>query len=395
MKLLEFHLRNFRGIESLDLDFRDEWGLPRRIAPIVGPNASGKTSILDAINLVLGPITESDYLRPGLTLHPSTLVRHGAAQAKADCVVEFSEQEVEEAQRLFAIVEPDASSKIPPVTEVKVHWEFPDLHGRRRTGWYRCEPHGSWRLFKTRKWIARTLHVPSVSPRDFVKAGGVFVFDQQRTGLVQRVSSLSRAVLTSGRDPDEPASRWEERADECFPSESLEDWYEDDRPKSVITRDPRVILLNLATRAQAAQDPAATEQTDYQRLCDLFATVCRPHRIKGLFNTESGLDVEFEGPTGVYLYDGLSSGEQMILQMLLHFATRRIHRSIVLIDELELHLHPLWQDGLYNALPSLGTDNQIIFTTHSTHLRNAIRSDLLLNTGRLEPVDQSTVTVGA
>ncbi len=394
MKLLEFHLRDFRGIKSLDLDFRDEFGLPRRVAPIIGPNASGKTSILDAINLVLGPITESYYLRPGLNLHPSTLVRRGAVQAKAECVVEFSEQEIEEAQRLHAIVEPEASDRIPGAREVTVRWQFPDLQGRHRTGYYRCEPYGSWKLFKARKWITRTLHAPSVSPRDFVKAGGIFVFDQQRTGLAQRVSSLSRAVLTSGREYSESSIGWEEHADESFPSASLDDWYEDDRPVSEFTRDPRVSLLNLATRAQAAQDPLATEQTDYQHLCKLFETVCRPHRIKGLFNTETGLDIEFEGPTGVYLYDGLSSGEQMILQMLLHFATKRIHRSIVLIDELELHLHPLWQDGLYNSLPSLGMDNQIIFTTHSTHLRNAIRSDLLLNTGRLEPADQA-LAVGA
>lgn len=154
------------------------------------------------------------------------------------------------------------------------------------------------------------------------------------------------------------------------------------------TRDPRLLLLNLAARAQASQDPEATEREDFERLCQLYARVCRPHRIKGLYNTESGLDMEFEGPQGVYLFDGLSSGQLMLLLLLLQFARHRIHQSIVLIDELELHLHPLWQSRLYQSLGELGVDNQIFFTTHSTYLRDIIRGAFFHCTGELgdEPV---------
>ena len=55
MKLESLSIRDFRGIESLDLSFKDELGLIRDIVPIVGPNTSGKTSILDAIALSLMP----------------------------------------------------------------------------------------------------------------------------------------------------------------------------------------------------------------------------------------------------------------------------------------------------------------------------------------------------
>lgn len=127
-------------------------------------------------------------------------------------------------------------------------------------------------------------------------------------------------------------------------------------------------------RAQVAQDAEATEKADFERLKALYERVCYPHKLAGLYNTEHGLDMEFTGERGDrYYYDGLSSGQQMILLMLLQFATRRIHRSIVLIDELELHLHPLWQDRLYSSLGNLGDENPCIFTTHSTHLRDTIR----------------------
>lgn len=148
-----------------------------------------------------------------------------------------------------------------------------------------------------------------------------------------------------------------------------------------------MILTNLAIRALVAQDPKATEREDFARLKQLYERVCHPHTMGELINTEHGLDMGFQSDRSRYLYDGLSSGQQMILLMLLQFATRRIHRSIVLIDELELHLHPLWQSRLYNALTSLGEDNQYFFTTHSTHLRDTIRDEFYHATGDLsQPV---------
>jgi predicted ATP-dependent endonuclease of OLD family len=51
MKLVSLSIRDFRGIERLNLSFQDELGLIRDCVPIVGPNTSGKTTILDAIAL--------------------------------------------------------------------------------------------------------------------------------------------------------------------------------------------------------------------------------------------------------------------------------------------------------------------------------------------------------
>lgn len=51
--------------------------------------------------------------------------------------------------------------------------------------------------------------------------------------------------------------------------------------------------------------------------------------------------------------------------MLIDFATWEIHNSIILIDEIELHLHPPLQQAMVRALPKLGTNNQFIITTHS------------------------------
>ena len=74
MKLERVSIKNFRGIESCEIDFTDEFGRVRDICPIVGPNTSGKTSILNAISLCLMPVTEI-YDLPDVTFSPAALVR--------------------------------------------------------------------------------------------------------------------------------------------------------------------------------------------------------------------------------------------------------------------------------------------------------------------------------
>ena len=58
MKLEYIRIRDFRSIERMDLSFKDDLDLIRDCLPIVGPNTSGKTTILDAIALSLMPVTE-------------------------------------------------------------------------------------------------------------------------------------------------------------------------------------------------------------------------------------------------------------------------------------------------------------------------------------------------
>ena len=43
--------------------------------------------------------------------------------------------------------------------------------------------------------------------------------------------------------------------------------------------------------------------------------------------------------------------------------------SIVLIDEVELHLYPIWQERLIETLREEPLNNQYIFTTHSPFVK--------------------------
>ena len=48
MKINDIHIRNFKGIETLDLSFNDNFTV------LIGENGAGKSSILDAISIGLG-----------------------------------------------------------------------------------------------------------------------------------------------------------------------------------------------------------------------------------------------------------------------------------------------------------------------------------------------------
>jgi hypothetical protein len=83
----------------------------------------------------------------------------------------------------------------------------------------------------------------------------------------------------------------------------------------------------------------------------------------------------------------MSSGEQAVFPLLLAFVQLGIARSIVLIDELELHLHPPEQQALLSALRTIGPDCQFIITTHSPYLTRALAEDevVRLDQGRVCP----------
>lgn len=66
-----------------------------------------------------------------------------------------------------------------------------------------------------------------------------------------------------------------------------------------------------------------------------------------------------------YDVEEMSAGEQSVFPMLFEFVRMQIRNSIVLIDEVDLNLHPPLAQSLVTALPNIGPNCQFILTTHS------------------------------
>jgi len=62
MKIKNITIKNFRGIDSLSLDFTHPAGKPLDLVVLAGPNGCGKTSVLEAAYLpVKNPICLEKY----------------------------------------------------------------------------------------------------------------------------------------------------------------------------------------------------------------------------------------------------------------------------------------------------------------------------------------------
>lgn len=412
MKIARAIIENFRHIKRLELDFTDSIGRVRDTTLLIGPNTSGKTTILDALAVSVGLSTELSYGRPGFELSPRSIVTKGSLYTKVTCWVRFSPEEISATKELSEIrkqgyagnesskgapsapkhLSPLPWPEVPDAEEVELMWTYPDPNNKSTRGFTRCDPWSAYTLFKGRVEVARLLATSRIGWDWFKRVGGVFTFDQQRTGMQKTIPREIWEIINGQSTGDEPSGR--ERR----------------------TSDPKTILLNLAVQSllppsvkritedgkqritedgkqRITEDGkirtgSGIEQLDQFKLIqERYAQVCAPHNIVGAFRDESGVpDLVFNDGAFDYRYEGLSSGEQMLLLFLIRMVADNIHQSIVLVDEIELHQHPVWQRKLLHLLRQMGTGNQIIATTHSPYLRDVMPLEAVVELGEiLEP----------
>jgi ABC-type multidrug transport system ATPase subunit len=99
-------------------------------------------------------------------------------------------------------------------------------------------------------------------------------------------------------------------------------------------------------------------------------------RAKPITKTQSKPAIEFETPYGWVSTRSLSLGYQTLIAWMVDLAHRLIERypdsdnpleqpAIVLVDEIDLHLHPKWQRTVINHLTRILKKTQFIVTAHS------------------------------
>jgi hypothetical protein len=178
MKIAKIRIKNFRHIDDLELNFTDSLGRVREITALVGPNTSGKTTILDAIAASVWFPTEIPALRPDFKVKPGTVVRRGALESEVSSDIRFSDDEVEATTKLYELAEKKRNLNYRK--NVTVTWTYPST--KHRSGNFNCNPKPQW-LFKGRVTAARLLSTGRIKPDWFNKTGRIVTFDQQRMGL--------------------------------------------------------------------------------------------------------------------------------------------------------------------------------------------------------------------
>jgi energy-coupling factor transporter ATP-binding protein EcfA2 len=100
-------------------------------------------------------------------------------------------------------------------------------------------------------------------------------------------------------------------------------------------------------------------------------------KISGKYDQVKGPILEVETIDGKVDFDELSLGNQIVLTMAVDIVVRLVgfgltpdespfvRAAVILIDEIDLHLHPTWQQRILSDLSSLFPNVQFIVTTHS------------------------------
>lgn len=327
MKLLRLVLQSFRGAPDGAYSFtHPSTGAPVDAVFVTGPAASGKTSFLEAIAALKESVGAW-----GMPPNAARLVRKGAASGRIEGTWLLSTAEMARAQReeptVVTSMELGAGAKAPEVD--------PALRALFEA--YDHDPeHGKLEYFPANRRLSllQGAEPPGVEAEARLRAGS----SPTKYAMIKR--SLAALGLRDGVKTLDEAAR-------------------------------RGLLLRNEQR-----DSLAAHKRDLAAML--------PHlRLVGVELDEAGApELCFERSSGArLLLDDLSESEKQAILFSATFRRIGLSRSIVLVDQPELHLHADTQLGFVRALEGLGLDNQLFLATGSLEITRTAAAHQLVRLG--------------
>lgn len=317
MKITRASIENYRAIDRAELNFHPN------MTVIVGKNGAGKTSILEAISQCLIVIhravlnRERDHFSVSATTLGDEVARDKSLPSRI--VVEISTDGNQADDQLIVGLSTNQS-------------DTDEFYGPM------------YRYINSHKEVFRhkPLFIYYKQDRSF-EAGK----SRQASASVDSLSGDLRAIS------------------------DLEDWWD--------KRDAQEARLIRDTRNYGHRDIQLQAIRDIVKSIDLFSNIYYSSTA-----TPVGLYFEKDGSPAAHVSQ-LSSGERSYIILLADLARRLQITSpdspldqipgIVLIDEIELNLHPSWQSIILTTLRQAFSSCQFIVTTHSPQVLSSIRSE--------------------
>lgn len=324
MRFTSLHISNFRGTRELEIAFEPD------VTVIVGRNGAGKTSILDALAMAVG-LSRSQSNDPSLSSvdfrPPASDVREGEDSARLDVEYEVGDRE--------------PGPTVANILSVGI------------------DSYGSPPLFLSLQDEKALAKLASSPPR--------FIYYRQERGFGSGKQGEARESAADVFDPDAVQDR-SLRTDLQAISDLGEWWDQRDAQEARRVRDGE----------RDYRDPQLEAVRDLIARIDTFSGLA--------FNSTAsppGLHFLKNDGTPVHV-SGLSGGERSYIILLADLA-RRLQvfapgkpldeiPAIVLIDEVELNLHPGWQSEIVPTLTNVFRACQFIVTTHSPQVLSGVDS---------------------
>ncbi|MBK9213211.1 MAG: AAA family ATPase [Saprospiraceae bacterium] len=343
MKINKLNLKNFRSFENFEVKF------PQKITALIGPNGAGKTSILDAIAICM-----THFTGELLSEEKNSYDIESWFKSK-DITNNFDDGSC----RISCDFNRQKQTKLFEIKVIKRRYEK------------------GLKFDKNPKQFANELKAKILSGE--IKSTPIIVyFNVNRTRIVElpkKNSSINNPLLLS----------YENSLSLNLPSFStFEKWF----INSVIEENE----LKVNSENFEVELPSLKF---IRNILEEYLTYIEPNTFgKISTSTSKGKYPDFEVETQKYItiekhgkklsFNQLSHGERMMLGMVCETARRlflanpedpKLGSGIILIDELELHLHPKWQLNIIKAFEKSFPNLSIIFTTHSPLVLSGLRRE--------------------
>ncbi|WP_249678293.1 AAA family ATPase [Pseudomonas abieticivorans] len=378
LRLSRLRLRDFRCFEAIDIDFHPQ------MTVLVAPNGAGKTSILDAIAVAFGPYVGAFDEAVGKHLEPSD-IRQFRARRTATNEMEYAPQGARvEAQGTIPGSLLDQLLDEPLPTTWRRH-----LSSTTKTKTSVKDAKELVNYGKRMQEAARTPGAEVVLPL-IAYYGTGRLWQQKKLTDAKNIQRTSRTVGYT--DCLDPASSYK----------SFVQWF---RYWSLNAKEAQLKALEAEVRV------ARTEFDDYIQSVSGAVNACiQPAGWSGVEYsfTRDALVARHE-QFGELPVEWLSDGIRNMIGMVADIAFRATKLNghlgalaaqqtpgLLLIDEVDMHLHPEWQQVVLLKLSQAFPAMQLIVTTHSPQVLSTVPSDCVrILHSEIDPETTSRlVTVG-
>jgi ABC-type hemin transport system ATPase subunit len=411
MNVTRLRLTNLRAIESFEFRFEPGFNL------IVGVNGVGKSTVLDALGVCLSAIVRhANRLRAKSGSFLDRDIREGARALTAECEVKIGDSEYTYLiHKSHGAGEAQASKAGIPREQALDTPDRAEFVGRapRPLDPMASGGHPFGVLFSTRRAVPHTSKPSSGSASGRMAAAYADAFSDRELRLSEFASWMRAQRALSGESlaAERVLQTLENMVRRFLPGYLNIRATEDEERQLLIDHGEkttvRVVDLSDGERASLKEafrwadnwmalnwdpDPTLTEAqletANREKRSSVFAEALARFlpNCENLRTNKEGVEVIDRNPTTLDIAE-LSDGERGTLALVLDL-TRRLAQAnpemqdpaaeaeaVVLIDEIDLHLHPNWQRQIVRNLVAAFPRCQFIATTHSPQVIGEVQHD--------------------